>query len=41
MRTFIRGLRIWFAMFPKAQWLAREWYPTFKEFKERHTRLKE
>jgi hypothetical protein len=39
--TFIRGLRIWFYMFQSAQYLAKNWYPTYNDFKERRVQIYE
>jgi hypothetical protein len=39
--TFIRGLRIWFYMFPSAQYIAKNLYPTYNDFKESQKRILE
>lgn len=38
---FLRGVRIWLTMFPTAQFLAEQWFPTFSDFKAHQKRMKD
>lgn len=40
MATFIRAMRIWFAMLPSAFYMANKWFPTYAEYKAHIDRVK-